>query len=379
MNISRASFYTLAISLFAVLLIAATGAPARADVLTSAQEQGVRDLLSSMEEDKALFGLGGVDFSETSVAGPIAVYRCTADGLAYVCDVYLLMEDGRIVSVLREGFANQFFSYAGEAQDLSATLEKYSLDDFAIIQDVDGIYLTDGSDAYYSYCPTIEKEEDLVSLSTSADLPSRLAACELNGIATADSLDYRTPMQRSFDYDSGYKYCLVPHVPQTMTYTCWAASAAMIINYHRGTNYSDSYLAYCYAMTDHQAIDAPRLPSDVQTILNDSIYGLGAMGLGSYSIYNACPTYSQVKTAIDGDRPFVAGLTGYYLSGETYNGGNHFVVVDGYNSTNQNICLWDPSYPYETPAVAQLYNGYYYYYPYYSSGYYWYVIVTVYR
>ena len=46
------------------------------------------------------------------VAGPIAVYLFTDDGLEHGCDVYFLMEDGQIVSLLREGFGNQFFFFA---------------------------------------------------------------------------------------------------------------------------------------------------------------------------------------------------------------------------------------------------------------------------
>lgn len=368
---SRSRQTPLIAALFSVLLVLIIVTPAQASVLTSAQAQGVRDLLSSMESDQSRFALDGVDFHDTSVAGPIAIYQYTVDGLEHGCDAYFLMEDGQVVSLLREGFGNQFFSFASEGRYVADTLEKYSLSDFAIIQDVDGVHLTDGSAVYYSYRPYIEDEDDLISLSESANVGSRLSAVELNNLNEADFLDYQTPApQRSFGYKYGYKYCQVGHVVQNLQTSCWAACCAMIINYHLGTNYQDYDILLAYNSGGHSVHDSGS-PEDVQTILNWYI------GSGLYSIYDACPTYYQIKTVIDADHPFVARVRPYPHNAN--NGESHAIVVNGYSSNNQCICLWDPSYDLNEWEIAQPYYGYYYYIPFGTASFYAYINATVYR
>lgn len=129
-----------------------------------------------------------------------------------------------------------------------------------------------------------------------------------------------------------YKCNITNFVSQGNYGLCWSAASATIINYKTGSNFNAQYLADKY----HIDYDAGANAVQIQSCLNGS-------GL-SYNASASKISWSQIKSNINADKPFVIGLV------QSGAGIGHALTGYGYGCLSRDtgvgfrtIYAWDPN------------------------------------
>lgn len=127
-----------------------------------------------------------------------------------------------------------------------------------------------------------------------------------------------------------YKCNISDFVRQGNYQLCWAASAATVINYKLGISITPKYLA-----------DKQHIPYDK----GGSIYEIHASLIGfglPYTIQYSKISWSQIKSNINSDKPFVIGLVNTF-SGHAITGYGYGCLARDTSSSARVIYAWDPN------------------------------------
>lgn len=291
------------------------------------EESGIVEALRSVEPVKEQLALSWVDFEQVATSNHIFAYDYTNTGCVYNAEFIPIKYEGVLI-----GWVIKAPYHGDNIYQFSTTfVEKVNdyldvLDEFAIIYDAQSSYLYNGVDL-------IKLQDIGVAVNDRAEVTEeKLLDTEvvLNSIDANLNLEYtnsasiaRTSSVILCDVDFVTQY----PIPNEETSLCWAASAACIINYLRGTTYNALNIAQnWYGNTNYNQV----LPlDDAEDVLaRYNVY---------YSYRAQIPSETIILNNIGNGYPILAtfNTTGTYI-------GQHNAVIHGINPFTRKLYVMDP-------------------------------------
>lgn len=290
-------------------------------------ESGIVEALRSVEPIKEQLGLSSVDFDQLTTSNHIFAYDYTNAGCVYNAEFIPIKHSDVLIGwVIKAPYhGNNIYQFS------TTFVEKVNdyldvLDEFAIIYDAQSSYLYNGVD--------LIKLQDLgVAVKDRAEVMEEKlldAAVVLNSIDANFDLEYtnsasitRTSAVISCNVDFVTQY----PIPNEETSLCWAASAACIINYLRGTTYNALNIAQnWYGNTNYNQVLPLEDAEDVLARYN--VY---------YSYRAQIPSEPIILNNIANGYPILATFnTSVYI-------GQHNAVIHGVNPTAGKLYVMDPT------------------------------------
>lgn len=285
--------------------------------------------LSMSEQDKASIGMSNVDFSNLYISRKIPVYEYTNNGFTEFSNIYLLLENNEIVTVMYEVEETRYQIMPNLAIDIRQT----GATNIALIYDINGCHLYDGL-KIITLGNTNMIVEGRADLTEAEEL--ELSKLALVNIAETQKLNY---ISNTVNTRSQANYmCSVSYVTQLPDdKICWAATLACIVNYVKGTS-----------LTAKQVAKAKNGATDYNHGLYDktmnSEYNM------NYKYHNYKPSDNVMLTNIKNGYPIYGSFT--------WTNGRHAVTIYGINVLAGCIMIMDPKFGATTSYLSS--NGYTY-------------------
>ena len=292
-------------------------------------ESGIVEALRSVEPIKEQLGLSSVDFDQLTTSNHIFAYDYTNTGFVYNAEFIPIKHEGVLIGWVIKAphqgdniyqFSTTFVEKVNDHLDI--------LDEFAIIYDAQSSYLYNGVDL-------IKLEDVGVAVNNRAEVTEeKLLDTEvvLNSIDASLNLEYTNNVANT--RASSLIFCDVDFVsqypiPTEDTSLCWAASAACIINYLRGTSYASLSIAQnWYGNTNYN-----------QTLLMEDAVDV----LERYNVYYSFRAQIPSETIIVNNVGNGYPIFGSFSTNRAHNGA-HNVVIHGINPFTRKLYVMDPTF-----------------------------------
>lgn len=301
-------------------------------------------MLSDIELEKNLWGLSMVNFSEIRIGKMIHQYAYIDEGFEYIGGMYPLIFDGAVIlwAVPTESHYQIIQGLTAEINHLVALNTP-----FALIYDTDSVYALTKSERIFLANSNIESAE------RSKLLPSTKinANTIIKNALTESSILGCVPSMLSQRGTSTYRSCDVTYVTQIpYANLCWAASAACVIRYKKGTSATAASIAQSvYGDTNFdKGLANAALVDIIRPHGLAYFYGAIKNSAGQTVLnYN-----SIIGESIRNDYPVFGSFS---ISGSS---GSHCTVIYGINVISGYIRVMDPEFG--MAYVNQTASGYRY-------------------
>ena len=302
-------------------------------------ESGIVEALRSVEPIKEQLGLSSVDFEQVTTSNHIFAYDYTNTGCVYNAELIPIKYDDELIGwvVIKAVSANDYIYQFSTVfvEEINKNLD--ALTEFAIIYDAQSCYLYNGVDL-------IKLWDTSITVATRVEVTEESlidAGVVLNSIDINENLEYTSCVSNA--RTSSIISCNVGFVSQNPpSYLCWAASAACIINYIRGTNHDAITIADNW-------VGSGDLNRPLTVGLEDDVLLLH----GVYYTYRyQVPSEPVILRNISDGYPILAT---FFTSDYTW----HDVVIYGINVLSSRIYIMDPEYGFTSTPYTE-YVGYVY-------------------
>lgn len=296
-------------------------------------EFGIAEALHSAEINKEQIGLSSVNFEQLTTSDHIYAYDFTNIGCVYNSEFIPVKYEGELVGwvIKAAGDGDCLYQFSTAFVDEVNEL-LLGLDEFAFIYDAQSSYLYDGEDL-------IKLRDIGITVESRAEVKEESlldATIVLNAIDADYDLDYTSVMSNA--RTPVYYGCNVSFVSQNPpSNICWAASAACIANYLRGTNYTAVSVARGWFGNNYNQLLALGHQDDV----------LAQCGV-SYTYKNQVPSDGVIFNNIYNGYPVQA--TFRWTSGSET--GYHDVVIYGINSIAGYLYVMDPEFGFSSTTYT---------------------------
>lgn len=286
-------------------------------------KQGIISELQKIESIKHSLQLGDVSFANLKVSRPINTYILASSGLIESEPIYLLIQENTIVAVASEININNEKKYQISTQLVEQLNQELTLcSEFALIYDKQNCYIFSNNELELLTASGMISN-DRVALSEVVDNLD-LEQIHTSALSASSDLGYNSSIQTRAI--GRYYSCNVSYVTQLPYQNiCWAATAACIINYINGTNYTAVDVASNYFLID---FNVPLPHSDIEELLN-TYYSLG------YTYKQQVPSDSVISNNLRNGKP----VWGNFISSS---GTGHAVTVFGVDILGGYLSVMDP-------------------------------------
>ena len=289
--------------------------------------------LSVFEQDKASVGMSNVNFNNLYISGKVPVYEYTNNGFTELSNIYLLLENNEIVTVMYEIEETRYQIMPNLASDIRQT----GATNIALIYDINGCHLYDGleiitlgnTNMIVDGRKDITEAEDLEFSEIS--LASTVETQKLNYVS--NNVNARTQA----NYMCSVSY--VTQIPDDQI--CWAATLACIVNYVKGTSLTAKQVAK--AKNGATNYNQPMYDKTAISFMN-SEYNM------NYKYHNYKPSDNVMLTNIKNGYPIYGSFT--------WTNGRHAVTIYGINVIAGRIMIMDPEFGATTSYLSS--SGYTY-------------------
>lgn len=298
-----------------------------ASTTNTTEESEIVDALNAVECIKNQIGLSMFDFEQLSYStNHIYAYDFTSDGLAYNSEFIPISYNNTLIGWIIKGMSGENavyqFSTAFVKQVNSLVADGASI---AFIYDYNASYLYDGSQLYKMGDISLQVESRSVLDTVDSLDDADITLNQVSGFIELPYTSYSSVARMPIYYSCSVSF-ISQNPPSNM---CWAASAACIVNYLNGTNYTAASIAKKWYNTNSYASYNKGLKLGLQDDVLSS-YGV------SYTYKNRVPSDGIILNNICNGYPIQATYK--------WSGGYHDVVIYGINSTSGYIYIMDPEY-----------------------------------
>ena len=290
---------------------------AKAQSLSSSDVDAIAEELSRIEQEKGLYNLGNVDFSEIGVGEAIKSYEYI-DGEAVESRAYYPLFSGNdLVAFAIHVDGNRFQIETYIASRVGSTKSNQ----ISLIFDRNSCYVWNGYDLNTLY--TFDDPSPERGIIPGSDI-SFCDSLDLTTLAPSTTINCcSAPSSRASAYFLKVNY--VTQRPDSSI--CWAASIASITNYFKGTSYTARQIADLYSSgyrgtLAHQA----------------AVNHLKNMTGKNYVYYSVSPSESQITTNLSRGYP-VFGI--WNISGSFV---GHDCTIYGVDTVKNYISVMDPGF-----------------------------------
>lgn len=279
-------------------------------------------ILNFIELQKVSFGLGSVDFDTLEIGGRIPAYEYINEDFQEIFGFYPLFSNSELVALALSTDGESFQIITALTDEIS----KVGATQFAIIYDVTGCYLYDGSQL-------ILLAEESLNGDVRSMLPEDAAVFKdkilLANLRETEPLGYASRGERASDRRI---YCNVSTVRQNYSNICWAACIACINNYLHGTALTAQEVAMKQTnSTDPEYFNIVRSTGVVATHM-EKTYHL------DYFQRNRALSESEITNNLQNNFPI------YGVFSWENNSGSHAVVINGIDIFGLYLYVMDPLY-----------------------------------
>lgn len=293
--------------------------------------------LSVFEQDKASVGMSNVDFNNLYISGKIPVYEYTNNGFAELSNIYLLLENNEIVTVMYEIEETRYQIMPNLAIDIRQT----GATNIALIYDINGCHLYDGL-RIITLGNTNMIVDGRADITVAEDL--ELSELSLVNIAETQKLNY---ISNNVNARSQANYmCSVSYVTQRPDNSiCWAATTACIVNYVKGKTLTAKQVAKAkWGSSDYnKGLEVSKVISFMNSKYNMN-----------YTYHNYTPSDNAILSNIQNGYPIYGSFD--WVNGSS--SGRHGVTIYGINVIAGRIMIMDPEFGSTTSYLSS--SGYTY-------------------
>ncbi len=333
--IMKKIFSVLLILMMCINLVSPMEAMASNEMIVCPAEvcTAVINELSLHEYDKYSLGIEDVNFKNLYISKKISVYEYTQDSFSEISNLYLLFENNEIVTAMYGLGNNQYQIMTKLANDI----KQVQSTNIAVIYDINGCYLYNGSDFVLLGITDIivENRENITRVKD-----SEISELSVVNISETQKLNYES---NNINARSQANYmCSVKYVTQTPNDSiCWAATTACIVNYVKGKNLTAKQVATAkWGTSDYnKGLEVSKVISFMNSKYNMN-----------YKYHNYVPSDNVILNNIQDDYPIYGSFD--------WSNGRHGVTVYGINVIAGRIMIMDPEFGSTTAYLGA--NGYTY-------------------
>lgn len=287
-----------------------------------ANKEELINILNFIELQKVSFGLGSVDFDTLEIGGRIPAYEYINEDFQEIFGFYPLFSNSELVALALSTDGESFQIITALADEIS----KIGASQFAIIYDVTGCYLYDGSRLILLAGESLNGDDRSTLPEDATVFKDKILLANLR---ETKPLGYVSHVEKSSERRV---YCNVDVVLQNYSNICWAACIACINNYLNGTTLTAREVAIKKAGSNVESVFNVGLKSSRAAEFMRETYGL------RYDFRDGGLSESAIVGNLNNNYPI------YALFSWQNNGGSHVVVINGIDIFGCYLYIMDPLY-----------------------------------